>query len=325
MIGDGVNDVLSLKKANLAVAMASGSQATRGVADIILTNDSFAALAPAVEEGQRILNGMFDILRLFLARIATMGTVILSALVVGTFPISLRNASLITLFSVGIPSALLAVRAQPGQNQMDTLRKTIVRSLSRRRSSAACSALVLFGSIALQLVAASPAIGLAGTARSSVVVQQLPIAQSALTCSSCSWAWPGGLRGTADPVAGGHPGPQLRLATDHPGHRARPGFLALIVVEPLRGIFELYPLDPGSWRWSLPRSWSGSLPSVSRGSTASSSVSSARSRGADSHAVVLANTASGGYKGIVERDRLGGRRCALFDPRSSRCRVLAAL
>src|SRR6185369_7049028 len=73
MIGDGVNDVLSLKKANLAIAMGSGSQATRGVADLVLMQDSFGAVAQAVEEGQRILNGMQDILKLFLTRIATVG------------------------------------------------------------------------------------------------------------------------------------------------------------------------------------------------------------------------------------------------------------
>lgn len=125
MIGDGVNDVLSLKKANLAISMGSGSQATRGVADLVLMDDSFAAVAQAVEEGQRILNGMQDILKLFLTRIATMGLVIISSLVVVSFPIELRNASAITIFTVGIPSALLAVWAQPGRRDRESLGGTL--------------------------------------------------------------------------------------------------------------------------------------------------------------------------------------------------------
>jgi cation-transporting ATPase E len=125
MIGDGVNDVLSLKKANLAIAMGSGSQATRGVADLVLMEDSFKAVAQAVTEGQRILNGMQDILKLFLTRIATMGLVVVSSLVVVTFPIELRNASALTIFTVGIPSALLAVWAQPGRRLRDTLGRTL--------------------------------------------------------------------------------------------------------------------------------------------------------------------------------------------------------
>ena len=127
MIGDGVNDVLSLKKANLAIAMGSGSQATRGVADLVLMQDSFAAVAHAVGEGQRILNGMQDILKLFLTRIATVGLVIVSSMVVITFPIELRNASALTVFTVGIPSAMLAVWAQPGRRVRDTLGRTLAR------------------------------------------------------------------------------------------------------------------------------------------------------------------------------------------------------
>jgi cation-transporting ATPase E len=115
MIGDGVNDVLSLKKANLGVAMQSGTQATRSVADIVLLGDSFAPLAPAVAEGQRIINGMQDILKLYLARISTMAIIILSSLVIGVFPFNLRHASLLTLLSVGIPTVLLAVWARPGR------------------------------------------------------------------------------------------------------------------------------------------------------------------------------------------------------------------
>ncbi len=127
MIGDGVNDVLSLKKANLAIAMGSGSQATRGVADLVLMGDSFAAVAQAVGEGQRILNGMQDILKLFMTRIATVGLVVVSSLVVGAFPIELRNASALTVFTVGIPSAMLAVWAQPGRRVRASLGRTLAR------------------------------------------------------------------------------------------------------------------------------------------------------------------------------------------------------
>jgi cation-transporting ATPase E len=125
MIGDGVNDVLSLKKSNLAIAMGSGTQATRGVADLVLMQDSFAAVAQAVGEGQRILNGMQDILKLFLTRIATVALVVVSSLVVITFPIELRNASALTVFTVGIPSALLAFWAQPGRRVRASLTRTL--------------------------------------------------------------------------------------------------------------------------------------------------------------------------------------------------------
>lgn len=121
MIGDGVNDVLSLKQANLGIAMQSGTQATRAVADLVLMDDSFASLAPAVTEGQRIVNGMQDILKLFLTRIVTMAMVIMSALVIGEFPLALRQGSLVTLFSVGIPTVLLAIWARPGAVGRGTL------------------------------------------------------------------------------------------------------------------------------------------------------------------------------------------------------------
>jgi cation-transporting P-type ATPase E len=87
------------------------------VADIVLLNDSFASLAPAVAEGQRIVNGMQDILKLFLARIATTALIILSALVVGAFPFNLRHNSLMTFFTVGVPTVLLALWALPGRQE----------------------------------------------------------------------------------------------------------------------------------------------------------------------------------------------------------------
>ncbi len=111
MTGDGVNDVLSLKQADLAIAMQSGSQATRSVADIVLLNDSFAVIPEAVQEGQRIINGMLDILSLFLARVFYTALLLLS---IGVF-MSVRQSALIALLAGGLPSFALAYWARPGR------------------------------------------------------------------------------------------------------------------------------------------------------------------------------------------------------------------
>ncbi len=114
MVGDGVNDVLALKRANLAVAMQGGSQATRAVADIVLLDDSFAALPPSVQEGRRIITGMQDILKLFLTRVFAVTLMILSVGMLASFPFSPKHITILTLFTVGIPSIALAAWAQPG-------------------------------------------------------------------------------------------------------------------------------------------------------------------------------------------------------------------
>ncbi len=127
MIGDGVNDVLSLKKSHLGIAMQSGSAAARGVADMVLLDDSFGALPPAFLEGQRIINGMQDILRLFLTRALYVALLILSTAVMGIgFPYVPKHVSLLTFFTVGIPTLALAVWARPG----NTPRRGLLRAVT---------------------------------------------------------------------------------------------------------------------------------------------------------------------------------------------------
>jgi cation-transporting ATPase E len=123
MIGDGVNDVLSLKQAQLGIAMQSGSQATRAVADMVLLDDSFAALPAAFREGQRIVRGMADIMRLFLTRTLYVTLLILFAQVVGlAFPLSPKHNSILALLTVGIPTLGLAAWARPGAPPRNLLR-----------------------------------------------------------------------------------------------------------------------------------------------------------------------------------------------------------
>ena len=114
MTGDGVNDVLAMKRANLAISFRSGSPAARGVADLVLLNDSFAALPPAFSEGQRILGGMGDVVGLFLIRSLAVTAVILGAtLAEAPFPLTPKHNSLLAFFALGVPTLALAAWARP--------------------------------------------------------------------------------------------------------------------------------------------------------------------------------------------------------------------
>jgi cation-transporting ATPase E len=107
--------------------MQSGSQATRSVADIVLLGDSFAALPAAVREGQRIRNGMQDILTLFLTRVLYVALLLLATGIIGGFPFAPTHSSLLALLTVGLPTVALAAWARPGART----RRRPVRSLLR--------------------------------------------------------------------------------------------------------------------------------------------------------------------------------------------------
>lgn len=116
MMGDGVNDVLSLKQAQVGIAMEDGSQATRSVADIVLLGNKFESLPDAFLEGQRILNGMNDVTRLFLTRTLYTALLIIIVGFIGTeFPLTPRHNALLTTLPVGIPAFYLAAWAKTGK------------------------------------------------------------------------------------------------------------------------------------------------------------------------------------------------------------------
>ena len=114
MIGDGVNDVIALKQANVAVAMQGGSQAARSVGDLILMKDTFAPLPFAFREGQRIINGMNDILRIFMVRIFFKAPMIAIVTAIGGFPFAPRQSALLSFFGATVPAIAFALWAQPG-------------------------------------------------------------------------------------------------------------------------------------------------------------------------------------------------------------------
>ena len=144
MIGDGVNDVLSLKRANLAIAMQGGSQAARSVADMVLLNDSFAVLPSAVREGQRIVVGMQNILKLFLSRVFYIVILVLSTSLIGGFPLVPKQNSLLAFFTTGITTAALALWAKPELRPRGSLLRRLLHFVIPAGLTLSVMALVLF-------------------------------------------------------------------------------------------------------------------------------------------------------------------------------------
>jgi cation-transporting P-type ATPase E len=115
MIGDGVNDVPALKQASLAVGMGSGSQVTKGIADIVLLKDQFSMLPRAVGEGRRIARNIHRLGRLYTTKTVYAAFLILTAAIFGfAFPFLPRQLTIAAALTIGIPSFVLALAPSEG-------------------------------------------------------------------------------------------------------------------------------------------------------------------------------------------------------------------
>ncbi|MFE1001872.1 HAD-IC family P-type ATPase, partial [Streptomyces mutabilis] len=119
MTGDGVNDVLALKDADIGVGMGSGSPATRAVAQIVLLNNNFSALPSVVAEGRRVIGNIERVANLFLTK--TVYSVLMALVVVIAqvpYPFLPRHITLVGSLTIGIPAFFIALapnheRARP--------------------------------------------------------------------------------------------------------------------------------------------------------------------------------------------------------------------
>lgn len=119
MTGDGVNDVLALKDADIGVGMGSGSPATRAVAQIVLLDNNFASLPSVVAEGRRVIGNIERVANLFLTK--TIYSVLMALVIViaqAPYPFLPRHVTLIGSLTIGVPAFFLALapnkeRARP--------------------------------------------------------------------------------------------------------------------------------------------------------------------------------------------------------------------
>ena len=126
MTGDGVNDILPVRTADVGVAMQSGSPATRGVADLVLVRDDFSILPEAIRDGQRIVAAMAATLTVLLARTFYVLMIIVgAALIQLPFPFTPRQNSILAFVTVGVPILVLALWVKPGPSRSGLLGQTL--------------------------------------------------------------------------------------------------------------------------------------------------------------------------------------------------------
>jgi len=126
MIGDGVNDVPGMKSADLAVAMGSGTQASRAVAEIVLLDDAFASLPHVVREGRRVVSNMDRVARLFVSKSVYAFLLVVAVGIAGLpFPFVPRHLTLVSTLAIGVPGFILALGGAAPRAERGFVRRVI--------------------------------------------------------------------------------------------------------------------------------------------------------------------------------------------------------
>ncbi|KND62555.1 HAD-IC family P-type ATPase [Candidatus Phytoplasma phoenicium] len=135
MIGDGVNDILAFKEADISIAMASGSKATQKIANLVMLDSKFSALPQVVAEGRRIINNLKKISVLFLVKTMSVFGLALINLFINCFastkhpfPLQPFQINLMDAFFIGVPSFWLSLEANNQKIKNNFLKSVLKRT-----------------------------------------------------------------------------------------------------------------------------------------------------------------------------------------------------
>ncbi len=126
MVGDGANDVRALRQADVGVAMESGANTAKGVASIVLRNDSFEALVKGSAIAQSVLGNASQLSKLFVTKSFYAFLIIFISNMMGLeFPFLPRHGSLTALFTLGVPAVFITLTRPPRSAGRDFLSSTM--------------------------------------------------------------------------------------------------------------------------------------------------------------------------------------------------------
>ncbi len=136
MTGDGVNDLLAMKKADCSVAMANGSSAARNTANLVLLDSNFASMPAAVREGRRVVNNVQRSSALYLMK--TIFTIVFTIIVLFTYlnggngikyPFDPNNLLITEMICIGFVSVFLAIQQNDAPITGHFLSNTFIRAV----------------------------------------------------------------------------------------------------------------------------------------------------------------------------------------------------
>ena len=140
MTGDGVNDALALKDADLGIAMGNGAPATRAVARLVLLSGEFSALPGVVAEGRRVMANTERIASLFLSKTVYASLIaVVVALTAISYPFLPRQLTIVSSLTIGIPAFVLALAPNRRRYRSGFLSRVLVLSVPAGLVAGTCT------------------------------------------------------------------------------------------------------------------------------------------------------------------------------------------
>ena len=169
MTGDGVNDALAIKDADIGVAMNNGAQATKAVAQLVLLDGKFSHLPSVLAEGRRVINNVERVANLFVAKnVMSLIAIVTAAAFALPFPFLPRHLTLVSAVTIGIPAFFLALGPNRRRYHPGFLRRILRFAVP---AGAVCGVVLIVSYLLAHVVFETPTAGQCAGASQGTVPQ----------------------------------------------------------------------------------------------------------------------------------------------------------